>query len=136
MRLFLRYHDRQTLILRSPRSGRLEGCRPQTGPHGSPGDAKHRPETRFALLTMRSDAVRLARRHFRADLGAHLVDQPQAILGLDMPEGPAVAGAGALRHRADAVDRADLVAEHDGAVGANQRAMALFGVDQPGAGRN
>jgi len=29
-------------------------------------------------------------------------------LGLDVPEGPAVAGARALRHRADAVDRADL----------------------------
>ena len=43
----------QFLILRSPQSGRLEGCRPRTVPHGSPGDAKHRPETRFALLTMR-----------------------------------------------------------------------------------
>ena len=30
-----------------------------------------------------------------------------------MPEGPAVAGFRALRDRAHAVDRADLVAEHD-----------------------
>ena len=58
------------------------------------------------------------------------------VLGLDVPEGPAVAGAGALRHRADAVDRADLVAEHDGAVGADQGAVALLGIDQFGAGRN
>src|ERR1700749_1613884 len=61
-----------------------------------------------------------ARRHASADFGAQLVDQPQALLGLDMPEGPAVAGFRALRHRAHAVDRADLVAEHDGAVGADQ----------------
>src|SRR3979411_2774640 len=77
-----------------------------------------------------------ARRHFGADFGAQLVDQPQALVGLDVPEGPAVAGAGALRHRADAVNRADLVAEHDGAVGADQRAVAFFGVDQFGTGRN
>src|ERR1700730_3429532 len=37
---------------------------------------------------------------------------------------------------ATAVDRADLVAEHDGAVGADQRAMAFFGIDQFCAGRN
>ena len=43
---------------------------------------------------------------------------------------------GALRYRADAVDRANLVAGHDGAVGTNQRAVALLQVDQPGAGRN
>ena len=42
----------------------------------------------------------------------------------------------ALRDRADAVDRADLVAEHDGAVGAHQGAVALLGIDQPGAGRD
>src|SRR6266436_8049957 len=77
-----------------------------------------------------------ARRHPGADFGAQLVDQPQTLLGLDVPKGPAVAGAGSLRHRADAVDRADLVAEHDGAVGADQGAVALFRVDQPGAGRN
>src|SRR5580704_11498027 len=71
-----------------------------------------------------------ARRHAGADFGAQLVDQPEALLGLDVPEGPAVAGAGALRHRADAVDRADLVAEHDGAVSAHQGAMTLLGIDQ------
>src|SRR3984893_5661847 len=68
--------------------------------------------------------------------GAQLVDQLEALGGLDMPEGPAVAGARALRHRADAVGRADLVAQHDGAVGANQGAVALPGIDQFGAGRN
>src|SRR6266568_8009319 len=76
------------------------------------------------------------RRHPGADFGAQFVDQAQALVGLDMPEGPAVAGAGTLRHRADAVDRADFVAEHDGAVGADQGAVALFGVDQFGAGRD
>src|SRR5215467_6619148 len=76
----------------------------------------------------------LARRHLAADLGAQLVDQPEALLGLDMPEGPAVAGFRALRDRADAVDRADLVAEHDGAVGPHQRAVALLGIDQFRAG--
>jgi len=43
---------------------------------------------------------RSARRHFGADLGAHLVDQLEAVLGFDVPEGPAVASAGALRHGA------------------------------------
>src|SRR5436190_12464880 len=38
-----------------------------------------------------------ARRHPSADLGAQLVDQLQALLGLDMPEGPAVASFGTLR---------------------------------------
>src|SRR4051794_37852042 len=52
--------------------------------------------------------ARLAHRHPGADFGAHLVDQLEAVLGFDMPESPAVAGAGALGHRADAVDRADL----------------------------
>src|SRR5712672_2899879 len=88
-----------------------------------------------AIKTKRRDR-RSTRRHPGTNLGAQLVDQPEALAGLDVPEGPAVAGAGALRHRADAVDRADLVAEHDGAVGADQRAMALFRVDQFGTGRN
>src|SRR3979411_1771495 len=77
-----------------------------------------------------------ARRHLGADFGTQLVDQPQALLGLNVPEGPAVAGPGSLRHRADAVDRADLVAEHDGAVGADQGAVAFSGIDQFGARRN
>src|SRR5437763_2617410 len=50
------------------------------------------------------------RRHGGADFGAQFVDQLQAAPGLDVPEGPTVAGGSALRHRADAVDRADLVA--------------------------
>src|ERR1700744_3643899 len=74
-----------------------------------------------------SPGRRLARRHSGTDFGAQFVDQFQALVGLDVPEGPAVAGAGALRYRADAVDRADLVAEHDGAAGADQRAVTLPG---------
>src|ERR1700676_3042693 len=83
-----------------------------------------------------SAAKKLSRRHRGADFGAQFVDQLEALLGLDVPEGPAVAGARALRHRADAMDRADLVAEHDGAVGADQRAMPLPGIDELSAGRN
>src|ERR1700722_13447092 len=44
-----------------------------------------------------------ARRHPGADFGAQLVDQPQALPGFDVPEGPAIAGARALRHRADSL---------------------------------
>src|SRR3954452_1551643 len=79
---------------------------------------------------------RLPRRHAGADLGAELVDQLETLLGLDVPEGPAVAGLRALRHRAHAVDGADLVAEHDGPVGADQRAELLLGVEQLGAGHD
>src|SRR5207247_3376998 len=85
---------------------------------------------------MKKAASCSARCHPGADLGAQLVDQPKTLLGLDVPEGPAIAGAGALGDRADTVDRADLVAEHDGAVGADQSAVALLGIDQLGAGRN
>jgi hypothetical protein len=46
-----------------------------------------------------------ARRHLGADFGAQFVDQPQTLLGLDVPENPAVAGARALRHRADSLRR-------------------------------
>src|SRR3954452_8923696 len=66
-----------------------------------------------------------ARRHPGADLGAQFVYQSQALVGFDVPKGPAVAGARALSHRADAMDGADLVPQHDSAVGANQRAVAL-----------
>ena len=45
----------------------------------------------------------------------------QALRRLEMPEGPAVAGVEALHQRADAVDRADCVAERNRAVGAHQR---------------
>src|SRR5258705_5464529 len=65
-------------------------------------------------VTRRSWA--LAGRHPGADFGAQFVDQLEAALGLDVPEGPAVAGGRALRHPADAMDGADPVAEHDGAV--------------------
>jgi hypothetical protein len=41
--------------------------------------------------------------------GAQFVDQPEALFGLDVAEGPAVAGFRALRRCAHAVDRADLV---------------------------
>src|ERR1700733_5238286 len=71
-----------------------------------------------------------ANRHLAANFGAQLVDQLEALPGLDMPEGPAVAGLRTLRHSADAVDRADLVAKHDGAVGAHKGAMALLCIDE------
>src|SRR5262252_3995154 len=92
------------------------------------------PGPRLATCSgMMSGEIASARGHSGADLGAQLVDQLEAALGLDMPEGPAVAGLRSLRDRAHAVDRADLVAEHDGAVGAHQGAMPLPGVDQPRA---
>src|SRR5260370_40587972 len=72
----------------------------------------------------------LAHSHPGADFGAQFVDQAQTLVGFDVPEGPAVAGARTLRHRADAVHRANLLAEHDGAVGTHQRAVTLFVADQ------
>src|SRR5271155_1386948 len=85
-----------------------------------------RPGNWLFDISMRSSI----HRHLAADFSPQLVDQLETLFGLDMPEGPAVAGFRALRDRAHAVDRADLVAEHDGAVGAHQRAMTLLGVDQ------
>src|SRR4029077_2167085 len=63
-------------------------------------------------------------------LGAQRVDQGQRALLLDVPEGPAVARLEALRQRADAVDRADRLAERDRAVGAYQRLHAALGVGE------
>ena len=60
----------------------------------------------------------------------------EALRRFEMPEGPAVAGVEALRQRADAVDRADRVAERHRAVGAHQRLVLLLGVDELGAGRH
>src|SRR4051812_17034341 len=68
--------------------------------------------------------------HAGADFGAQFVDQPEALVRLDVPERPAVAGAGALRHRADAMNRSDLVTEHDGADGPHQSSVALLRVHQ------
>src|ERR1700722_10139065 len=65
---------------------------------------------------------------FGPELGAQGVDQGEVALALDMPEGPAVAGFEALRQRADAVDRADGVAECDRAIGAHQRLVAALGL--------
>src|SRR5262249_2124507 len=75
-------------------------------------------------------------RHLGAHLRAQLVDQAKAFVGLDVPEGPAVAGLGPLRQRADAVNRADLVAKRDRAVGAYQRTIALARVHQFGPRRD
>ena len=58
----------------------------------------------------------------------------EALSALDVPERPAVAGFEALCQRADAVNRTNGLAERDRAVGANERAMATFGVDQFRAG--
>src|SRR6188474_3770472 len=74
--------------------------------------------------------------HLRAHLGAQIVDQGQAGLGLDMPEGPAVAGVEPLRERADAMDGAYFFAERDRAVRAHQRLVPLLGVDELRARRH
>src|SRR5579863_540328 len=81
------------------------------------------PRNDDGYLTIEDEGRPLPRRHVLADFGAQFVDQLEALARLDMPEGPAVAGFRALRHCAHAVDRADLVAEHDGAVGAHECAM-------------
>src|SRR5262249_26839414 len=47
---------------------------------------------------------KLIRRHPGAHLRAQGVDRDEALGGVNMPEGPAVAGVEALRQRADAVD--------------------------------
>src|SRR4051794_39936506 len=63
--------------------------------------AAYRSETR------RNSAQLLAKSagcHAGADFGAQFVDQLESFGGLDVPEGPAVAGARALSHRADAVN--------------------------------
>src|SRR3954452_20790278 len=75
-------------------------------------------------------------RHLRADFGTHRIDQHETLAGLDMPEGPAIACTRALRYRADPMNGADLVAEHDGAIGANQRSVTLLGIEELGARRN
>ena len=93
-----------------------------------PRDAINAPE--------KSLAKRGLEIHLRAHLGAQIVDRGEPLAGLDMPEGPAVAGFQPLRDRAHAMDRADLLAEHDRAVGAHQHLVALFGVHQIDAGRD
>src|SRR6202035_4408462 len=69
-------------------------------------------------------------RHGGADLRAEAVDRREPALRLHVPEGPAVARLEALRERADAVDRADRVAERDCAVGAHQRFHLALGVGE------
>src|SRR5262245_4130824 len=46
--------------------------------------------------------------HLRAYLGAQRIDRYQLLAGVDVPEGPAVAGLEPLRQRADPVDGTDL----------------------------
>jgi hypothetical protein len=45
------------------------------------------------------------------------IDERQRAVALEVPEGPAIAGLQALGQCADAVDRTDVVAERNGAVG-------------------
>ena len=54
---------------------------------------------------------------------------------LDMPERPAVARAEPLREGADAVNRADLLAQRNGAVRAHERLDLALGVAEEGAGK-
>src|SRR5262249_20766874 len=75
--------------------------------------------------------AQLDRLHPGPDLGAQRVDQRERALLRDVPERPAVARLEALRQRADAVDRADRVAERHRAVGAHQRLDAPLGVREP-----
>src|ERR1700726_4622652 len=76
----------------------------------------------------------LAIRRFCAELGAQRVDRGEPAPGLHVPEGPAVAGFEPLRDRADAVDRADHVAERDRAVRAHQGGVASSPGEEPRAG--
>src|SRR5438874_9549559 len=112
---------------------RVGVCLQSTSSHRpTPASASLRPTLPTKGGGIRKGAFTSPRRHLGADFGAQLVYQPEALIGLDVPEGPTVARARPLRHRANAVDRADLVAEHDRPIGADQRAVALFGVHQPG----
>jgi hypothetical protein len=52
--------------------------------------SKYGTDAAFAAIL--ESEVGLARRHLGADFGAQFVDQLAALLGLDMSEGPAVAG--------------------------------------------
>src|SRR5581483_7389799 len=68
--------------------------------------------------------------HLGADHGAIGVDGGETLVGLHVPESPAVAGLEPLRQRADAVNGTDAFAEADGAVGAHQRLVPALGVDE------
>ena len=67
--------------------------------------------------------LQLGGAHLRPHLRPQRVDYGEPLRGLDVPEGPAVAGFEALGESTDAVDRADRFAERERAVGANQRAV-------------
>jgi hypothetical protein len=91
-----------------------------------------------ALLTMRfADEERTQRPEFnppgvrdrRPDLCSQGVDQGQRASALDVPEGPAVARFETLGERADAVNRADSIAERDRAIGPHQRPMTASRVE-------
>jgi hypothetical protein len=74
--------------------------------------------------------------HLLAHLRAEGVDRRKALVGLDMPKSPAVAGFQPLCQSADAMDRADALAEGNRAVGAYQGFVTLLGVHQLRAGRD
>src|SRR5258707_15255497 len=84
----------------------------------------------FSALTLSTGLPR----RLRPDLRPQRVDQRQRAVALDVPEGPAVAGLQPLSQRADAMDRTNIVAERDGAVGAHQRLVAATGVENTGSG--
>src|SRR5665213_4437202 len=74
------------------RDGLLRGARNDAVRSVLPTLNCHRPRRRARATTSRHLRVveTSARRHFGADFGAQLVDQLEALLGLDVPEGPAV----------------------------------------------
>src|SRR5262245_64134431 len=64
-------------------------------------------------------------RQLGAELLTQEVDRDEPAAAPDMPEGPAIAGLGALDMGADLVDRAGGIAAGNGAVGADAGGMAL-----------
>src|SRR5271169_586248 len=70
-------------------------------------------------------------RHLRPHLGAQHVDGGQALVGAEVPVGPAVAGRGGLGQRPQLVDRAGERAHAEAAVGADRGGLFAAGrVDQ------
>uniref|UniRef100_A0A0N4ZGX3 LigA n=1 Tax=Parastrongyloides trichosuri TaxID=131310 RepID=A0A0N4ZGX3_PARTI len=82
-----------------------------------------------------NDSLQSRLLHPGPDLGAQRVDGGQALVGLEVPVGPAVAGRGRLDQGADLVDRAGEVARHQAAVGAHAGLAFALGAVELVAGR-
>src|SRR5580692_1744593 len=113
------------------------GCRATSAAAMRTPSSAVRQSRSLPTLCQLLPALRRARSsgaHLRAHLRPKRVDHGQALRRLDVPEGPAVASFQPLRQSTDAMDRADSFAERERAVGADQRAMAAFGVNELDAG--